>query len=238
MASIFDKIIEDIKAVNGGEEDEVIAALRAKSAELGDDASEYDIAEAIRSCLKERLSDMLEDSDDGEPVSLSEESMERLKCARATVEEFLNDNKWHYSTNEIRSDIVVYELYFVVNNISLRVRIRVETDPDVCQIDAIFPVSADATYEYPVCRALVNENYRKRFGSFKYDERDGEISFEYSFITRRGIDKEDLGIYFNTVMGSAVSGYENIRKCCIGRFKNDEITEMLKKINALVSDIS
>lgn len=235
MANLFDKMIEDIKAVNGGKEDEVIAALRAKSAELGDDASENDITEAIRSCLTEYLSDTLED---GEPVSLSEESMERLKCARATVEEFLNDNKWHYSTREVRSDIVLYELYFVVNNISLRVRIHVETDPDVCQINAVFPVSADATYEYPVCRALVNENYRKRFGSFKYDERDGEISFEYSFITRRGIDKEDLGIYFNTVMGSAVSGYENIRKCCIGRFKNDEVTEMLKKINALVSDIS
>lgn len=238
MANLFDKMIEDLKKANGGEEDEVITALRAKREELGDNASEKDIAEAIQSCLMEQLSGVLESNDDDEPVVLSEENKNYMDKATAAVKEFLDDNNWHYGTRELRSDLVLYELGFGVRNVNLRVRIHVEADPNVCRIDAILPISADATYEYPLCKVLARENFAKRFGSFKYDERDGEITFEYSFLARRGIFKDDLETYFHAVVSSAVSSYDDIRKCCVGRFKGKEVNEILKKVNDLVSDIS
>ena len=238
MADLFDKMIEDLKKANGGEEDDIIIALRAKKEELGDDASEKDVADAIQSCLLEQLSGTLSGNDEEEHVVLSEENMDYMEKTTAAVKEFLDENNWHYITHAIRNDLVLYELGFGVNNVNLRIRIHVEADPNVCRIDAILPISADATYEYPLCKVLAKENFAKRFGSFKYDERDGEITYDYSFLARHGIFKDDLEIYFHAVVGSAVSSYDDIRKCCVGRFKGKEVNEILKRVNDLFSDIS
>lgn len=78
---------------------------------------------------------------------------------------------------------------------------------------------------------------RRRFDSFKSDEHNGEITYEYSFLTRHGIFKDDLEAYFYAVVGSAVSCYDDIRKCSVGRFKSKEANEIIQKVNALVSDI-
>lgn len=119
MANLFDKMIEDLKKANGGEEDEIITALREKREELGDDASEKDIAEAIQSCLMAQLSGALGGNDNDEPVVLSEENKEYMEKATAAVKEFLDENDWHYGTREIRSDLVLYELGFGVHNVNL-----------------------------------------------------------------------------------------------------------------------
>ena len=238
MARLFDKMIEDLKEANGGEEDEIITALRAKSAELGDDASEADVSKAFQSCLMELLTGALAGHDSDEPITLSEENKEYMEQANASVREFLESNNWHYGTRELRSDLMLYELGFTVHNVNLRVRIHVEADPNVCRIEAVLPISADATFEYPLCKELAKENYPRRFGSFKYDERDGEITYQYSFLAGHGIHQDDLDTYFHAVVSSAASAYDEIRKCCVGRFKRNEVNDILKKVNDLVSDIS
>ena len=85
---------------------------------------------------------------------------------------------------------------------------------------------------------MAKENYSKRFGSLKYDERDGEISFEYSYPIGHGVYQDDLDRVFHAVVSSAAGAYEMIRKYCVGKFKNKEINEILQKVNALVSDLS
>ena len=242
MANLFDKMIEELKAKNGGEEDEFIQMLRAKRDELGDDASEVEIIEAIKSCLEEFAGpeDGEDDGEEDEPEEskLTEEQKLYMADATATVKKFLDDNEWHYNLRTIRDGLVVYELGFTVKGTNLRLRIYVEADPDVCRIDAILPINADAIYEYPLCKLLTKINYSKRFGSFRYDERDGEISYEYSFLSKHGINIDELDIYFHAIINTAADSYSVIRKCCVGRFSGEEKTEILNKLNDLVNDIT
>ena len=238
MANFFDSVIEDLKKANGGNEDEVIIALRAKRDELGEDASEAEMMSAVRECLMARLTGAMGGNDDDSAVVLSEKDKAYMENATSVVKAFLDENHWHYGIHELRKDLVLYELGFGVKGVNLRIRIHVEADPDVCRIDAVLPISADSTYEYPLCKMLAKENYARRFGSFKYDERDGEITYEYSFLARHGILKDDLETYFHAVVRSAISCYDDIRKCCVGRFKGKEVDEILQKVNDLISDIN
>ena len=254
----FDEVIDALMSVNGGEEDEVIKALKAKREELGEDASEEEIQEAIKECLEVQIrnpfqsdseeatgglgavaaedEDGDEDDDEPEVIDLSDEDV--FKGSIATVKEFLDENNWHYSSSMRRPDLCIYELGFTVRKVSLRLKISVETDPNVCRIDAILPITADEIYEYPLCKQLAKENYMKRFGSFKYDERDGEVSYEYSFLINTGIRKADLDTYFHAVVSTAAGGFAEIRKNCVGKYKGHEVDEILDKVKALVNDLS
>lgn len=237
MADMFDKVLADVREANGGKDDELVLALQQKQEELGADASEEDIAKAIQECFVEHLMGAISDGEDTNIV-LEKEEAEKLLQSRETVREFLSDNEWHFSERELRPDLTLFELGFNVQNVSIRIRIHVEAKPDVCRISAFLPITADQTYEYPLCSAMAKENYQKRFGSFKYDERDGEVSYEHSFLIKKGVDKDELDIYFHAVVSSAAEGYDVIRKNCVGKYKNKEISEILEKVNNLVTDIS
>ncbi len=243
MANLLDKMIEELKEANDGEDNEMIRTLMEKREELGDSPSRKEVAQAVQSCLKKQESKNFEDEEEtngnnGEDeVILSEEEKEYMKKATATVKEYLNDNHWRYTIRVLRKKALFFELRFGVKNFQMILRIYVEVDPNICRVEAVLPISADPIYEYPLCKLLEKESYNKLFGSFKYDERDGEITYEHGFLTRNGIDIEDLATYVNVVYTSATSAYNDIRKCCVGKFKDSEVNEILNKVNDLVNDI-
>ena len=248
MANMFDKIIEDFLKINGGEEDDIIKAIK----ELRDKAGDVDEETALE-LVQQLLESMSgknssgdadaaaaapESSSSDDEIVLSDEDKLTLAENVATIKEYLDSKDYHYSTRSSRPDVVNFEMGLTIENVTYRIKVTAETDPNVCRIAAILPIAADPLYVYPLCLAMAKINYRKRYGAFKYDERDGEISYEYSFRAGHGINLDDLHIYFRAVVNTASDGYAIIRKNCVGRFKGAEIDEILEKIKALAKDLA
>lgn len=264
MSITFESIIEEIKGSPDAEA--VIAALLAKKKELGPDATEEAIVEAIKEVLvqfSQKSSESAQayspaadepalptepavtpvvqissssDSDDDE-ISVSDEDKEALESAAESVRAVMARKKWKYSESKIRADYVKFELNFNCDSCKIKMRVYVETNPNACRIDAILPITGDQIYEYPLCKLLVKENYSRRYGAFQYDERDGEITYRYSFSTQAGLDGTVFEKAFIAVLNTADDCFPKIRRCAVGRFTSAETDEIINKVNALITDL-
>ena len=230
--------MERLLVINGGKENDVIARLKAKQQELGDSATEEDVAKVMESCIGDGLETLIGDGNEKKEIVLTPEQQAYMKRGSAIVESFMKDNDWHYSTRQIRPDVNIFEMGLLSQGVNLNIRIVVEADPEICRIEAKYQVAADEIYAYPLCKEIARINYSKRFGVFKYDERDGEVVYEYSFPTGHGFDKDNLNAYFRAVVHTASSNFKTLSRYCVGNFNGSEVNEILNKINALVSDIN
>lgn len=234
----FGEMIEQLKQEEGqsAQDSSLIALLEAKQEELSEDATPEQVHQAVQECIRAHLASMLADA--GGDAKPDEEMQSFMNTATSAVTAFFEKKEWHYDERISQPDLVVYELGFNLSNCNLRMRVHIEGVPKVCRVEAIFPISADKTYEYLLCKAMANSNYPRRFGALQYDERDGEVSYRYSYPIGHGVYEDDLERTFLAVAFSASDSYAEIRKHCIGKYKSREIGEILKNVNALVSDLS
>lgn len=212
---------------------EMIQKLEKKQEELGEHATDAQMTQAIRECAfgdDESAMALLHKMDHG-----TEQFLER---AEADVIAFLEKHQLHYVRRAPEQAIVIYELPFRTKNINYLVRVILEAEAKACRIDAVYPFSAEKIYEYPLCRAIAKENFRYRYGALQYDERDGEISFRYSYSISHGVYEDELGRSFECVLRSAENSYAVVQKNCVGKYKRNEAKEMLNELNALVGDLN
>ena len=239
MKNDFEGMTDQIEQPDDGKKKKSIAReIMELREELGEDAPMEEVEEAIEEILYRRLSEVAEEEEKSADAVLNEEERAYMEETTGVVRDFLNANEWNFNERVIGPGIRSFEMGLVMKNVQLRIRIHIELDPKVCRIVALLPINADPTYEYLLCKAMATENYNRRFGGFKYDERDGEMTYEHTFLALHGIAADELGIYFNAVISSACGGYDAVRKGCTGRLKRKEVDEVLEKINILVNDIS
>lgn len=218
-------------------------ARAAQEEEAPDAPDEQEEARAGRA-VEEAFADLLEQNEarirraeEKAFAGLLEEDEARMRRAAATVRQFLDGHHWRYSALAVQSGFLCYQFGLRCEGVDLWMRVHITADPCVCRIDASFPLLVNPAYEYPLCRALAEANRPLPFGSFKYDGRRGSVSYQYSFLAGQGIPEDDFKIYFNEIVDSAVSCHGAICKCCFGQFESDEVGEILKKVNTLVSEI-
>ena len=246
MGKLLDRAAGELRDALGAN-DPLVKILEAKSRELGpyaDEETESQILnDILQNALKGTMDDVLEDQDEEEESSsdsdivLDENEKAYMREAKKTVRNFMDACKFHYDTEELRPDLYRFSMGGTIDDVRLRVRITVETNPRVCRVDAVLPFSGEDTYAYPLCTLLCKLNYNLRFGVFKYDERDGELLFEYSFRTVKGIDSDTLATIFHTVTNTAAKHCAEIRQYSVGRFKSGMVSEINDKVNKLVQDI-
>lgn len=214
----------------------LLELLKKKQAELGEDITDEQADAAIQQCLMEHLTSALGVANDN--IEMSEDDTAYMEAATSKVKELFDQEGWHYSERQARPDLTIFELGFGLGGCNLRMRVYIETNPKVCRVDAILPITADSIYDYVLCAKMAKENYPRRYGALQYDENDGEMSYRYSFPIGHGLYTDDLKHIFLAVASSASVSFDVIKKCCVGKFKSKEINEILKKVNDLVSDLS
>ncbi len=214
----------------------LIQALHDQEAELSPDASQEEISEAIARAMARAAASV---ALTGDASYLTGPDHDYIAGISDQVEAFFRKKDWKYDAHDYDSDgDRLFTLSFNVEFCSLRVRVLLEQELRVIRIEAILPVKCESLYDYLVCKAIVKDNYSKRFGALHYDERDGEVSYRYSYLVRHAFHEDEFERYFRAVIGSADDAYPLVSKLCVGKLKRKELNDVLEHINALVEDLT
>lgn len=212
----------------------MIRRIEAKEVQLGEYATGEQVEDAAAECFAEEIAGSLGFLTDVNP---REDSQEFMETASDAVAAFFDQHSWHYSKIISRPELVMYQLEFSLQKCSLTMKVCVEASPRVCRIDAVLPITADKTYEYLLCEAIVKINYDKRFGAFHYDESDGEVSYRYSFLSLTGCTWMSWSRSFS---GAAHGSFQLCRdiEALRGEVQNKRTQRYPEKTDALVADLN
>lgn len=177
------------------------------------------------------------DEDPDDIVRYNEEVM-FLGTAAETVREALTGIGWKYSEKDQSGGKKEFRVWFSVGGTTFLTTIILAVSPKTCRIEAVYPITADPVYEYILCRKMAVFNRLVNLGAMQYDSRSGEVSFKYIYSIKNEFDEEDFIKILLDIAGVAATGYEEIRKCCVGSFRHDEVDRILSEVDSLVSDLS
>jgi hypothetical protein len=204
--------------------------------QLGEDADEAAIEEAITSGMARfAMRGARRESNRREP---SQEDLAYVARMSEQIEAHFKNSDLHYDKAELDEDgDQEFKLGFKGEYCRMRVSVLVEARLRTIRINVMLPITCDDTYDYLVCRAMAKENYPKRFGAGQYDERDGEISYRYSYLCRHEFHGDEFDTLLHAVVGSADDYYNAVNKLCVGRLKKSELEDTLKKVDHMVEEL-
>ena len=229
----FNKIIDMFKAADIDKD--VIAKLEKRKEEMGEKASYPEIMKEVKDILEEHLGVSLPVIKHGMGLKVSDEKAEFLKECTQRIKAFLDEQELRYRVIDEGCSICIFEFYLTVTGKSFRVRFYLEADIDHMKIETQMPFMGDKDFELLVCKEITDVNYSYRYGTFRYDRHDGEITYVIGLPIKGGIDKDILDLLYNAAVISSIDGYEKIRRAATGRINPNQISSVYKKIKRLIN---
>ena len=224
--------------VRNEQNERLLQMLQEKQLELGSDPSEEEVERAIRQVISEHLmyalkEKMSRETDCDEEDVWDEEMDENMQVVRGVFREM----DLHYRDYVHQKGVRAFELGISNHGKTLRMKVYLEMSPRVCRIDAIFPFQADEVFAYPLCERLAKENFPRRYGALQYDERDGELSYRYSFPITHGLQEDDFRTVFLAVIASAHASYDVVKQYAVGRFRRAERDAITCRAQKLIIEL-
>lgn len=183
-------------------------------------------------CRRQRTNRMIS-SNAAENILRDEDMEDSMELIRGVFE----DMELQYREYEQQRGVYAFELGVSEDDKRLCMKVYLESDPRACRIDAVYPFRAEPEFIYPLCAQLAKENYPRRYGALKYDESDGELSYQYSFPMTHGLHEDDFHDVFVSVLLSANSSYDVVKRCAIGRFQRAGQEEIIHKAQKLIAEL-
>lgn len=207
--------------------------LYEKTSELGDDASEEEVEEALTQARTEFVMHILRSKRAVEEDAWDEDIRENMALIRSVFD----DMEVRYREFTPQSGVYAFELGLTTDGKKLQLKVYLEEDPRVCRIDAVYPFQADPEFVYPLCVKLASENYSRRYGALQYDASDNELSYRYSFSVKHGMHEDDFRSAFLAVVASAHASYDVVKQYAVGRFRRAEREAIICKAQKLIIEL-
>ena len=214
----------------------LLQMLLEKQQELGNDISDEEAEEATGEVFKEHLLEALRSVVPNVEVE-EEEWNETREEAMEVIHRVFRKRNWKYHDYTHQKGVKAFEMGIRENGKLLHVKVYLESSAKVCRIDAVYPFQAEREFAYPLCEKLVKENYPRRFGALQYDERDGELSYRYSFSIRHGLYEDDFQNLLMAVMASAYASYDVVKQYAVARFRKAERDDIICQAQKLIIEL-
>lgn len=200
-------------------EDQLLMMLYEAREVLGMDVSDEEAENAVIEARKELLRRILyrQSFGDEEPVWSTWMDKNVDEVRRAFAKMGLDVKEYIPQKGEF-----VFEADLCINDRQLTMRVCLEEDAGVCQIDAVYPFWADDKFMIPLSLKLKQENSTRRFGALKNDENNRRISWQYVFQITHEVYKDDFRNAFMAVAMSADSCYDAVKRYACGCFNKAE----------------
>lgn len=215
-------------------EERLLDMLYAKEQELGEDISEEEAEKVVLQVRKDLLMSAVRSN---QAAEIEEEWDDNMKMSIAVIRDIFEEMEIHYHEYVPRSGVYAFEMGVTTDSKSFRIQIYLEDQPRVCRIDAVYPFQAEPEFVYPLCEQMVKQNYPKRYGALQYDELDGELSYQYTFLTTHGLNKDDFRTAFMAVVASANDSFDVVKQYAVGRFRRVDRDEIICKAQRLIIEL-
>lgn len=171
---------------------------------------------------------------------ISEASKKFLEETAVSVEEAFDSRGWTVLRKcGIVDRSMKFESSFAEKGERIDVQIFIDAVPKCVRIAAFLPLDVDQTYEYPLCKEIVDVNLNFRYGVFHYGRENGTLAYIYSYPITHGFFIDDFLQILDAVVQSAVddAAFRPIKKAAMGQYTRDEREEMLKTLKPLIEDL-
>ena len=209
-------------------------------AELGD-LPEEELAKLLADLPDESV-DKSEDSESTSLfVKLIEEEKEKIKRGAQKVcreiISFFAENEWKYS-EVTQSEYPLYVLNFKMKSLNVSLRVIVLADQECIRFDTVLPVTCKTQNHIILSYKLTKINMPLRYGAFRLDTVDNEISYRYSLpYSAESFEGHLSGRIILAIARTVDEYYETIVNYAQGQVSEDEKNEVLKAIQRNVEYI-
>lgn len=170
-----------------------------------------------------------------------DEVSEEKECKAVKVFEdikaFIEGNKWKASI--IDPENKVFILGFSMRNTSLRVMVRVDAEAESICCNTTLPITCMEEYRMLMGSKLNQMNESLRYGAFRLDEDDGEITYRFTYsYSGQDFNAKMFDNYLDCCLITPDLQYKKIAKIATGSLSKEEKVQVLESLKMLAKAIN
>ncbi len=149
---------------------------------------------------------------DGKLVEVSEDDKNFLKGSIDVLRGFLKEHNMAFEFSNSGVEAKIFSFKMMIHEELTTIYVALYVQPRMCRMEFKIPYSIDSSKSKELCMQLMKYNYSRRFGSFQYDDMDGDLCYRTAFPCSEGLKLDDYLATFLCSMNSVSKFMEEFKK--------------------------